>query len=112
MDVESFLLSLRAIGGSVGHFQSTLKESNMTNRDEYTEISISVDGVWAGSGKLRDGIIYDCGAVFAGDQDESENVYELIEDAINNGKDSLKVELSYLESAVQITWTITPPAAS
>jgi hypothetical protein len=79
----------------------------------YTEspISISVDNVYAGNGKLRTWSdesveIVDCGAVFAGDQDESENVYESIEEAIEEGKDSLKVELSDRDSAVQITWTI------
>jgi hypothetical protein len=74
-------------------------------------ISISVDNVYAGNGKLRtwsdDSVeIVDCGAVFAGDQDESENVYELIQEAIEEGKDSLKVELSDRDEAVLITWTI------
>jgi hypothetical protein len=82
----------------------------MSKSPEFTAISISVDGVWAGSGKLIDGVISDCGAQFGDDQDESENVYELIEEAIEEGKDSLKVELSDRDSAVQITWTITEPA--
>lgn len=79
----------------------------------YTEctISLNVDNIWAGSGKLRTWSdesveIIDCGAIFAGNQDESENVYELIQDAIKEGKDSLKVELSDRDSAVRITWTI------
>jgi hypothetical protein len=74
-------------------------------------ISICVDNVYAGHGKLRTWSdesveIVDCGAVFAGDQDKSENVYELIQEAIEEGKDSLKVELSDRDSAVLITWTI------
>lgn len=83
------------------------------NKPTFTEspISINMDNVWAGSGKLRTWSdesveIVDCGAVFAGDQDESENVYELIQDAIEEGKDSLKVELSDRDYAVNITWTI------
>jgi hypothetical protein len=79
---------------------------------EFTTISISVDNVWAGSGKLNDGVIIDCGAQFGDDQDESENVYEMIEEAISEGKDCLKVELSDRDSAVLITWTITPPTST
>jgi hypothetical protein len=82
----------------------------MSNTTEFTTISISVDNVWAGSGKLTDGVISDCGAQFGDDQDESENVYELIEEAIEEGKDSLKVELSDRNEAVLITWTITEPS--
>jgi hypothetical protein len=82
----------------------------MSNTTEFTTISISVDNVWAGSGKLTDGVISDCGAQFGDDQDESENVYELIEEAIERGKDSLKVELSDRNEAVLITWTITEPS--
>ena len=81
----------------------------MTTTNELTTISIAMDGVWAGSGKLVDGIIEDCGAQFCDDQDESENVYELIEEAIAEGKDSLKVELSKRDDAVEITWTIAEP---
>lgn len=81
----------------------------MSKTTEYTTITILVDGVVAGYGRLVDGHIADCGAVFANDQDESENVYELIEEAIGEGKDSLKVELSNLDSAVRITWDIVAP---
>ena len=79
----------------------------MSNTTEYTVISISQDNVWAGSGKLTDGVISDCGAQFGADQDESENVYELIEEGIEEGKDSIKVELSDRDDAVIISWTIT-----
>jgi hypothetical protein len=82
----------------------------MSRTTEYTTISISVDNVWAGSGKLIDGIISDCGAQFGADQDESENVYELIEEAIEEGKDSLKVDLSDRDDAVAITWLIVEPS--
>lgn len=75
----------------------------------YTTISISQDHVWAGSGKLRDGVIEDCGAQFGADHDESQNVYELIEEAIAAGKDSIKVELSDRDDAVTITWSIVAP---
>jgi hypothetical protein len=77
-----------------------------TTQASYTTISISQDNVWAGSGKLREGVIEDCGAQFGADQDESENVYELIEEAIADGKDSLKIELSDSDDAVTITWSI------
>jgi len=74
-------------------------------------ISISVDNVWAGSGKVRTWSdesveIFDCGVMFVDDQDETENVYELIQEAIEEGKDSLKVELSDRDSAVLIAWMI------
>jgi len=82
----------------------------MSKSTEYTTISISIDGIWAGSGKLTDGVISDCGAQFCDDSDESENVYEMIEEAIAGGKDSLKVELSDRDEAVKITWSIVEPS--
>jgi hypothetical protein len=69
----------------------------------YTVISIEVDNVWAGSGKLANGQITDCGAQFCDDTRESELVYASIEDAIESGKDSVK----FLGQT--ITWTITVP---
>lgn len=77
-----------------------------TKEKNYTVIQIAVDGVWAGNGKLIDGIISDCGAQFGANQAESEGVYELIEDAIESGDDSLRVELSDRDDAVQITWSV------
>ena len=47
-----------------------------------TIITISVNGIWAGSGNLVEGRITGCGCVFGNSQDESEVIYELIEDAI------------------------------
>lgn len=79
----------------------------------HNSISISMDGVWVGSGKLIDGIISDCGAQFGADQDESENVYELIEEAIEEGKDSIKVELSDRDDEYAIiSWSIVMPVES
>jgi len=69
-------------------------------------ISISMDQVWAGSGKLIDGRIEDCGAQFCDDTDESELVYELIEEAIEAGKDSVKVAFDDGVTRV-IAWTLT-----
>lgn len=65
-----------------------------------TVISIAVDGVWAGSGNLREGIIENCGAQFCDDADESENVYVRIEAAIELGKDSIEF------NGQKITWSI------
>jgi len=75
------------------------------NATEYTTISISQENVWAGSGILTDGKISNCGAQFGSDQDESENVYELIEEAIEDGHDGINVELAD-GSTVEITWSI------
>ena len=80
------------------------------SKTNYTTISISQDHVWAGDGKLIDGVISDCGAQFGADQDESEVVYEMIEEAIEEGKDSIKVELSDRDDAVTITWSIVEPS--
>ena len=81
----------------------------MKTTENYTTISISQNNVWAGSGKLSDGIISDCGAKFGANQDESEQVYEMIEDAIEEGKDSLNVELINPSETVTITWSIVEP---
>ena len=81
----------------------------MAKSNEFTVISISMDGVWAGSGKLVDGQIKDCSAQFCDDNDESLEVYELIEDAIESGKDSIKVEFSD-DTTRRIDWTIVEPS--
>ena len=70
------------------------------------QISISVDGIWAGSGKLENGQIVDCGAQFCNDTDESEEIYEMIEVAIANGKSSVTVEHSDDDANHKITWSI------
>ena len=72
-------------------------------KTSYTVIEIAVDNVWAGSGKLFNGQIVDCGAQFCDDTTESESVYASIEDAIASGKDSVKFR------GQTITWTITVP---
>lgn len=69
------------------------------------QISISMDGIWAGTGTLRNGIIADCGAQFCDDADESDLIYSMIEDAIAEGKDSLKVQLDD-ESKHVFTWSL------
>jgi hypothetical protein len=80
-------------------------------KTEYTVIEIVVDGVWAGSGKLRGDMengheIVDCGAQFCDDNDESIAVYDDIENAIDNGEDSIKFR------GQTISWKITVPTAS
>lgn len=76
----------------------------MLNTTNHTAISISMDGAWAGSGKLRDGQIEDIGAQFCDDNDESLEVYEMIEEAIENDEDEVRVMLDGEVRA--ITWTI------
>ena len=70
-----------------------------------TTISIYQDDVWVGSGRLIAGTISDCGAMFGAVQDESDNVYELIEEAIEGGDDGIDVDLSDGRT-VAITWSI------
>lgn len=73
-------------------------------------IEISMDGVWAGSGRLIDGRIEDCSAQFCDDNDESLEVYDLIENAIKFGKATqFNVEFS---DGLQhtISWAIVEPA--
>jgi hypothetical protein len=63
-------------------------------------ISIAVDGVWAGSGVLRDGEIADCAAVLGGSQEESDRIYDAIQSAIEDGDDSMDDE------GKTYTWTL------
>lgn len=79
----------------------------MTTSNDHTAISIAMDGVWAGSGKLRDGMIEDCGAQFSDNNDESLTVYAEIESAIARGDNSLTVDLD--GESRKLTWTITTP---
>jgi len=53
------------------------------------KISIAENGIWAGTGVLRDGIIEDCPAILGDSQDMAEKVYEAIEDAIDNDESSV-----------------------
>jgi hypothetical protein len=52
-------------------------------------INIYRNHVWAGAGRLDNGTIVDCPAVLGSDQDESDEVYEMIEDAIADGDDEV-----------------------
>lgn len=65
------------------------------------KISISCDGVWAGSGWLtEDGKVIDCPAVLGEDQDASDETYEAIDDAIEEGEEEVvRPDGTY-------TWTI------
>ena len=80
----------------------------MKTTTEFMTISISVNGAWAGSGKLVNGRITDCGAQFCEDADESEEVYGLIEAAIDECRDSLSVDTD--DGQLSITWSIVTPS--
>ena len=71
-----------------------------------SNITISMDGTWAGDGKLcpRSGQIEDCSAQFCDDNKKSLAVYDAIEKAIAAGKSRIKVELDG-ETKV-IDWSI------
>ena len=53
-------------------------------------ITIFRDDVYAGVGKLDQGTIVDCDAQLGHDTDASEETYELIEDAIDEGEESVE----------------------
>lgn len=65
-----------------------------------TTIEILADRVWAGKGKLVNGVIEDCAAILGGSQDAAEAAYEEIERAIEDGRDVAIVD------GVRYTWTI------
>ena len=79
----------------------------MTATKDHTVISISMDQILAGSGKLINGRLEDCGAQFCDNNDESIAVYDMIEDAIANGKNSVKVQFSDSDDVRVITWSLT-----
>ena len=68
-------------------------------------IQIFVDGIFATAGRLVGGSIVDCAGQFCDDSDESENVYEEIEDAIAYGNVSVRIELSD-DRKILVTWEI------
>lgn len=68
------------------------------------QISISMDGTWAGSGRLVNGRIEDCGAQFCDDNDASLEIYDDIETAIGNGRDSVNVTID--GESHEITWSL------
>jgi hypothetical protein len=73
-----------------------------------SNITISMDGTWAGDGKLRDGVIEDCSAQFCDDADESLAVYDEIEAAIDGLTG--RVRLTIDGETKLIEWTITEAA--
>lgn len=77
----------------------------MTTNETRSNITISVDGTWAGDGKLRDGVIEDCGAQFCDDNDASMDVCDEIEAAIAAGKSRIKVDIDGETNLIE--WTIT-----
>lgn len=83
----------------------------MTTTQDHTAISISMDGTWAGSGKLINGRIEDCGAQFCDDNDSSLWAYDKIEQAIVEGKSSIRLTFSGDETSHEFTWSIVEPMA-
>jgi len=73
-----------------------------------SNITISMDGTWAGDGKLRDGVIEDCSAQFCDDADASRDVYDAIEEAIAFGDSRIKIDID--GETKLIKWTITEAA--
>jgi len=51
-----------------------------------TKISIYRDDVWAGDGRIVDTSIVDCPAILGPDQDASDVTYNMIDDAIEDGR--------------------------
>lgn len=61
--------------------------------------------IWAGTGFLRGSSrVEDCGAVLGSDQDESDNVYELIKESLENGETRGQIEAEGVTHA----WIHTP----
>lgn len=74
------------------------------------QISISMDGTWAGSGELNaDGVIENCGAQFCDDNDESLRIYDQIEAAISEGQEQLWITTDDGEDH-KVEWSITEDA--
>jgi hypothetical protein len=70
----------------------------------HTTITIRVNGTFAGNGKIINGSIVDCGAQFCNDNDESMEIYDLIEQAIERGDDNIGVETE--DGKLNIAWDI------
>jgi hypothetical protein len=75
-----------------------------------SNITISMNGTWAGDGKLCpcSGRIEDCSAQFCDDADESLNVYDAIEEAIAFGDSRIKIDIDGETKLIE--WTITEAA--
>lgn len=75
----------------------------MATKITYPRISISQDGVWVGSGSLRDGrYIDDCAARLGnGGDDESQAAYDAIESAIAAGLDACECDGCTYEWSVE-----------
>ncbi len=67
-------------------------------------ISISLDDIWVGYGKLTNGYISDCGIVWCDDENESESIYQLIETSIAEGISAFGVEID--GKVHKISWNL------
>jgi hypothetical protein len=76
-----------------------------TQKNTSYDISISADGIWAGSGIYEDGNIRDCAAILGGSQDDAETIYEMIEDAITEMDAPADGEIE--ADGVTYSWTLT-----
>jgi hypothetical protein len=73
----------------------------MTETKTRRTISICADGIWVGSGWLNEmGHVEGCGAVLGGDPDTSETHYEAIDDALDEGQDTVAID------GIRYTWTL------
>jgi hypothetical protein len=72
--------------------------------ESFGTIVISVDGKWFGSGKLVNGRIEGCAANFCDEADESEAIYQLIEEKIEKRGTHMTVEIDGLQRLIE--WSI------
>jgi hypothetical protein len=81
------------------HLVSAMYATHTNTKGPDMKIEIFADDVWAGEGRLVDGVIVDCPAVLGGSQDTSDEIYELIQDTIEEGDD---LEVDY--EGVTYSW--------
>jgi len=91
-------------------FWELVPKSDESEDSPLRHITIFVDNVEAGSGFVRidqDGghHVEDCGAQFCEDTDESDAVYELIDEALTSGKSSIKATLDSGDT-LSISWML------
>jgi len=64
-------------------------ENTINQEGKAMKISITENGIWAGTGILRDGYIEDCATVLGDDRDMADHAFDAIEEAIIDDETSV-----------------------
>jgi len=88
---REFYSKLALEGGTAQNYLEQTIKNYIEEEKTMKKISVTEDGVWAGTGTFNNGSIENCAAVLGDDRDMSERAYDAIEEAIADGETSVAI---------------------